>query len=421
MNAWLDDFEEGLFRKTAEEINAPDPLADVRRCFGKNGDGAWLWHRETGENEIRALLRDYRIVAESSKRGFVTPVNSVWECIEAWRDKTRNIRIPCATLVALKPQSKTFLGLLKEIAGGGHLEQNDRRDAFFREITDKGDINRDMLDGCLALFKSTYSEQLSGLDTQEMDDLYLTGLDKSSFLADKPAYEQMLVQKVSEIKSHQGRVKLLALWEEKTGTPTPSAWSKQFETPILAMVPPEGTPLLNSLRNALNALNNKESSVANVEAALDFFSIHPEVFSWFDGKVADEAFQRSVLGRYAVVLTDLAAVRTRLGKLNAEAVFNGDPEHHLPGHISLSIPGISGEALMHVLDLKGIAVSTGAACDSRSTKISDVLKAIGLPMKLAKGTIRITLGADNTADQVQYIADNIVEYCKIALTKITYG
>ena len=65
---------------------------------------------------------------------------------------------------------------------------------------------------------------------------------------------------------------------------------------------------------------------------------------------------------------------------------------------------------MHVLDLKGIAVSTGAACDSRSTNISDVLKAIRLPVKLAKGTIRITLGAYNTVDQAQYIADKIVEY-----------
>ena len=64
-----------------------------------------------------------------------------------------------------------------------------------------GDVNRDMIEGCLALFKATYSEQLSGLDTQEMDDLYLKGLDKSSFLADKPTYEQMLVQKVTEIKS----------------------------------------------------------------------------------------------------------------------------------------------------------------------------------------------------------------------------
>lgn len=321
MNAWLDEFEDGLFRKTAEEINASDPLADVRRCFGT--DGAWLWHRETGENEIRSLLRDYRIVSESSKRGFITPVNSFWECMEAWRDKTRTIRIPSATLVALKPQSKTFLGLLKDIASGGRLEQNDRRDAFFHEITDMGDVNRDMIEGCLALFKATYSEQLSGLDTQEMDDLYLKGLDKSSFLADKPTYEQMLVQKVTEIKSHQGRTKLLALWNEKTATATPSAWSKQFATPILAMVPAEGTPLLEGIRNAINALNNKESSVANVDAALDFFTVHPEVFGWFDGEKADEAFRRGVLGRYSVVLTDLASVRSRLSKLS------GDPDSWL--------------------------------------------------------------------------------------------
>lgn len=316
MDAWLDEFEDGLFRRTAEEINAPDPLADVRHCFGT--DGAWLWHRETGENEIRALLRDYRIVAESSRRGFITPVNSFSECMEAWRDKTRTIRIPYATLVALKPQSKAFLGLLKEISSGGRLEQNDRRDAFFREITERGDVNRDTLEGCPALFKATYSEQLSGLDDREMDDLYLAGLDKSSFLADKPTYEQMLVQKVMGIKSHQGRTKLLALWNEKTGTDTPSAWSKRFETPILAMVPAEETTLLADIRNAMDALNNKEASVKDVDAALDFFTVHPEVFGWFDGERADEAFRRGVLGRYSIVLTDLVSVRSRLNKLNAD-------------------------------------------------------------------------------------------------------
>ena len=316
MNAWLDTFEDGLFRKTADAINASDPLADVRRCFGT--DGVWLWHRETGENELRALLRDYRIVAESFKRGFITPVNSFCECMEAWRDKIRTIRIPFATLVALRPQSKLFLGLLKDIASGKQLEQNDRREAFFREITEKGDVNRDMLDGCQSLFKATYGEQLSGLDTEEMDGLYLSGLDKSSFLADKPTYEQMLVQKVKEIKSHQGRIKLLALWEEKTGTPTPSAWSKQFATPILAMIPDEGTGLLDDVRKALTTLNDKEASVASVDAARDFFTIHPEVFDWFDGEKADDAFRRGVLGHYAVVLTDLDAVRTCLSKLNAD-------------------------------------------------------------------------------------------------------
>ena len=93
------------------------------------------------------------------------------------------------------------------------------------------------------------------------------------------------------------------------------------------------------------------------------------------------------------------------------AVFNGDQVRRLPGHISLSLPGISAEGLLHVLDLQGIAVSTGAACNSKSTEISHVLKAIELPKKLAKGTLRITFGPDNTEDQARYIADKIIRYC----------
>lgn len=97
-----------------------------------------------------------------------------------------------------------------------------------------------------------------------------------------------------------------------------------------------------------------------------------------------------------------------------DAVFNGDQARRLPGHISLSLPSISAEGLLHVLDLQGIAVSTGAACNSKSTEISHVLKAIGLSDKLAKGTIRITFGKNNTEDQAQYVADKIVVYCKAA-------
>lgn len=93
-----------------------------------------------------------------------------------------------------------------------------------------------------------------------------------------------------------------------------------------------------------------------------------------------------------------------------EASFNGDPLHHLPGHISLSIAGISGEGLLHFLDLKGIAVSTGAACNSNYTEISHVLRAIRLPVKKAQGTIRITFGADNQEDDPLIIARNIIDY-----------
>lgn len=329
MNLWLDEFEDGAFRQVVAEIHATDPLADVRRCFdaGSGGAGVWLWHPETGEKEIRNLLRDYRIVAESFQRGFlVAPTSSFWDCMDAWRDKARTIRIPYATLVALRPQSKTFLGLLKEIAGGGRLEQNDRRETFYREITANGDLNRDMLDGCQALFKATYAEQLSGLNDEEMGALYLTGLDKSAFLLDKPTYEQMLAAKVAEVKSHQGRAKLLALWQEKTGTDNPAAWSKRYGTPILAMVP-EGTPLLNDLRKAFEAANDKTAPAAKVDAALEFFRLHPEVFPWFESAKADDAFRARVVGRYAAVLADIGKVRECLEKKIGVDVFSwlGDP------------------------------------------------------------------------------------------------
>ena len=47
-----------------------------------------------------------------------------------------------------------------------------------------------------------------------------------------------------------------------------------------------------------------------------------------------------------------------------QAVFNGDSQKRLPGHVSVSFPGCDGEALLHLLDLRGICVSTGAACNS---------------------------------------------------------
>ena len=58
---------------------------------------------------------------------------------------------------------------------------------------------------------------------------------------------------------------------------------------------------------------------------------------------------------------------------------------------------------MHMLDLKGIAVSTGAACDSKNTQISHVLKAVNATNEIARSTIRITLGSENTVADVDVI------------------
>ena len=78
-------------------------------------------------------------------------------------------------------------------------------------------------------------------------------------------------------------------------------------------------------------------------------------------------------------------------------------DNTLPGLISLSFPGADGEAILHRMDLMGISISTGSACNSRDTEISHVLKAIRMDEELARGTIRISLGKDNDETDVSGI------------------
>ena len=96
----------------------------------------------------------------------------------------------------------------------------------------------------------------------------------------------------------------------------------------------------------------------------------------------------------------------RLAQTNLDFRMNGG-NNHIPGNISLSFKNADGEALFHQLDFMGICISTGSACNSDSTELSHVLKAICLPAEYAFGTIRISLGYENTEDEVMIIADAI--------------
>ena len=75
----------------------------------------------------------------------------------------------------------------------------------------------------------------------------------------------------------------------------------------------------------------------------------------------------------------------------------------------MSFPGKDGEAILHRMDLMGISVSTGSACDSVNTEISHVLRAIRLDEDYAKGTIRISLGKNNTEKEIERITSALIK------------
>ena len=96
-----------------------------------------------------------------------------------------------------------------------------------------------------------------------------------------------------------------------------------------------------------------------------------------------------------------------LEKSNIDFIRNGS-DNRVPGNINISIRGASGEMLLHRLDLMGICISTGSACDSVNTQVSHVIKAIGVPQEYAEGTIRISFGRDNMTEDATKVAEAIV-------------
>src|SRR3989338_8219972 len=88
-----------------------------------------------------------------------------------------------------------------------------------------------------------------------------------------------------------------------------------------------------------------------------------------------------------------------------ESWLNGHPEKRLEGNANLCFKCIEGESLILHLDDKGVAASTGSACSTKSLKPSHVLTAIGLSPVDAHGSLRLTLGKDNTEKEIDYVLD----------------
>ena len=92
-----------------------------------------------------------------------------------------------------------------------------------------------------------------------------------------------------------------------------------------------------------------------------------------------------------------------------DAWVNGSMKRRLPGSLNFGFKYVEGESLLLFLDSKGIAVSTGSACSSHKLEPSHVLLSLGLKPEECHGSLRITMGRSNTEEEVDYVAECIVE------------
>lgn len=142
--------------------------------------------------------------------------------------------------------------------------------------------------------------------------------------------------------------------------------------------------------------NDKRSGTENVPGIIGLgFAIEKAVSNLEDNK------------KYISELRDYYI--SEIEKKIKNVKLNGDRVNRLPGNANFSFEFVEGESILLYLDSKGICVSTGSACSSKSLEPSYVLLSIGLPHEIAHGSIRVSIGKHNTKEEVDYLINTMVD------------
>lgn len=156
----------------------------------------------------------------------------------------------------------------------------------------------------------------------------------------------------------------------------------------------KGIPLINLIEGGAQE-RGKRAGTENVPAVVGM------------AKALEEAYERMDTSSEKIT-----RLRNRLidglGKI-PYSILNGSLQKRLPGNVSFCFEGIEGESLLLLLDDNGICASSGSACTSGSLDPSHVLLAIGRPHEIAHGSLRLTLSAENTEEEIDYTVKKVTE------------
>ena len=306
MRSYLTIFEEGKLLSLAREIGAEDKVVDdIQKHFGEDSEGLWLWNKETGEGQIRKVIREYEFVKRSNEL-LIKHNSSVAASLEAWQETMKFVKIS-HEVAHESPEYAPFTTVLCNIAKG---VGKDYLKESYEVLMAHGEAIVAFLRTDRDVFAKSCAFQLDGLSELEIGDVYKNILN-GCFTLGKQDYLARISQTVSDYKSNLAKLQLRKLWKEKTGTEYPYDWSTKYETPLLSCVP---TGKWNDYKRAFGAVNRQNPEDSEVKFALEFLTANPIWDDITSQEKIDKAFSRAILGSFKSVLTDLAEVRKHLKK-----------------------------------------------------------------------------------------------------------
>ena len=307
MKSYLSVFEDGILLSLAKAIGAEDKVVgDIQKHFGNDTEGLWLWSKETGEGQIRKVIREYEFIKKSNEL-LIRHNSSVADALSAWQEKLKFVKISHDIIET--PDFTPFTSILYNVAKGAG---RDYLKEFYNCLTTHGETIVVFLKSDKDNFAKSCAFQLQGLSEQEIGEVYKS-IPNDCFILNKQGYLQKIQQIVESYKNNMARLQLRELWKEKTGTDYPYEWSSKYKTPLLVCVPANKW---TDCKRAFDAVNRSNPGDAEVKFALEFLTANPIWDDITNQEKIDNAFKKTILGNFKTVLTDLNEVREHLAKYN---------------------------------------------------------------------------------------------------------
>ena len=302
MRQYIAEYKSGELLQLAQAIGDNGAYMDaVKNKF--NAEAAnWVWNTETANDKIDDVILEYHIIQESNR--LLPPTAALRDTVKEWNQKTNNIRIAYEAVQNAVGDLKSLLEILVHMKQQNILPEQDKQ-RFYEMLV----VNRESFEAFyndqLSYFLRVAESFLSDLSKEDAEAIF-TGFVQGQFTKPKAEYYRYVEAEIKKYTENQAKMRLKALWQEKTGTKSPREWSNQFKTPIFCMFNDKERKQAKAM---LWIVDSKSPSTEDVEKALQYLQKADFYERLQDEKERDRCFMERVVGKYAVMLDDVASIR----------------------------------------------------------------------------------------------------------------
>lgn len=232
MKKFLDEFEGRAIPNYAEKIGVFNMLNDVANQIAMEAK-SYLWDQQEGEEQLRKLLLEYRIIDQTNTLLSVNS-NTIAGCFRDWKRFSETLKLPYAIIKKHYSELSNFVVCLLEIIKNDIIP-DDKRKQFLDDIINYSGLICKLRERIANIYVSDYSISISGLSNEEITAI-MSEMPNSSFMDDNSDFELNLQKQSDKKRKEQKKYQLKKLWKDKTGYASPDEWSKAHLTPIRAMV-----------------------------------------------------------------------------------------------------------------------------------------------------------------------------------------